>query len=326
MPLSERERIVLGACELDAEVSMQEIARRTGYRAHQVAYVLRSLKDRKAVRIRPFVNLMALGYSDYGAFFSLASKSPQARRAIEARIMKHPNVAWCGKMVGEYQYGLSIVVHQTNELEACFEHLEGRNEEVVARKVICPRMRFRLFPRKYLSRYAPKLERVFGHMSGAVAVDDLDKRILYTLDQLEDYSLRRVAQILSVNVRTVERRVQCLREAGILPGFFYDIQPSTLGVETYRVLVTWAGAGQGSRVDLLEFCRAHRQVVFLNEEFGRWDFEIGIETGRASDVSTFNEELTDRFGSSISDLSVMAEVSTLKWSFFPFKMSLKPAK
>lgn len=318
MRLSEQERLVLSACELDAEASASQIAQRIGCRPHQVNYALRSLREREAIRVRPFINLLALGYSDYGVFLSLAGRKPADRKHVEARMIKQQNIAWCGRMVGEYQYGLAVVVRTLAELERCFEQIEGRNEEIIARKVVCPRSRFRLFPRKYLSRYRPKAEKVFGHTTKTSSLDALDVAILRTLDRLAGSSFREVAQALGANVRTIERRIERLRREGVLLGFFYDISPSALGVETYRVLVTWAGAGRRGRADLLEFCRAQRLVVFLNEELGRWDYEIGIETMRASEVASFHEELVDHFGASISDISVMTEVNTLKWSFYPF--------
>ncbi|MCB0340056.1 MAG: Lrp/AsnC family transcriptional regulator, partial [Bdellovibrionales bacterium] len=72
MRISEKEMRLLACVELQAQLSVKEIAVETGMRQHTVRYLLHKLMDRGILsRKRPIVSNEDLGFVYYTIFFSL---------------------------------------------------------------------------------------------------------------------------------------------------------------------------------------------------------------------------------------------------------------
>ena len=185
MKLSDQERRVLAAVELNARKSMRELRRETGFRDHTIRYHLDRLQQRKVVEFKPFINIYPLGYQDYAFYFSLAAEKEVIKEKLIQDLKGSARVSWLGTMGGDYQYGVAVCAkHQQEALQFLYD-LSARYPGAVFQKALSLRVSLTLFPRKYLSTggksgHAPIS---FGGAPTAASLDGKDFDILSTLER-----------------------------------------------------------------------------------------------------------------------------------------------
>jgi len=116
MRISETEREIICAAHLDADQTVGDMARRTGYKEHTVRYAIEKLKRERILIPHPFINLSPLGYHQYTIFFSVTSESRLNIDALMRLMVNSQRVSWVGRLGGEYQYGISVCARSPGEV------------------------------------------------------------------------------------------------------------------------------------------------------------------------------------------------------------------
>jgi DNA-binding Lrp family transcriptional regulator len=121
--LSEKERIFLASCLLDADGSDKELAEKSGLSQHATRNVRSSLLRRGLISPFYHIDLFTLGYLDFTAFFNRGAESSASQRRLEQTIMTHPRVMGFNRMGGGYRYMLWFWAKQVHEAEELFTTL-----------------------------------------------------------------------------------------------------------------------------------------------------------------------------------------------------------
>lgn len=321
MKLLDKESQILGTVELQANSSVDKIQKLTGFRQHSIRYCLRKLIDQRLIRYTPYVNLMALGYTDYNIYFSLTSSATISRKKALSVIAKTKNVTRVSEMGGEFQYVITILSTSFSELEGILSNVMSQIGEVVIDKVVSARFSYTLYPRKYLSSKAYKIPPLKTKVSPQIIkIDALDSKIISALAMSNFESHRQIAQRLAIPLSTMELRIKELEKRNIIGGYIFEIDTSKLDVQHFKLLIFSKGMSATLRAGLELFAAESPYAVYFATCFGSWDFELGIEVKDSREVVSIVNELQDQYAQYIDHITVLQKFRDLKSFTYPLDM------
>jgi len=251
-------------------------------------------------------------------YFSLIDQGQPQRKELLNKIVAHDRVVHLGSLLGDYHYVVVFLCECLGEVREFLKDIFSGAGDVFSDKLLAPRTGVTYFQRKYLDTNVKKpLTLSLEKKGDTIVLDEFDERLLSLLGAKPFESLRKLASGLGAPYSTIERRVRRLRESGVINGFRYKVDTKLIGMHSYRLLVMKKGICNSTRERLYEFCKSHRQVTFLIESIGAWDFEIGVEASDASTVTAVVEELYGLCGMRIAWVKVLMEDKSYKCSYFP---------
>jgi len=304
MKLDANTRLVLYWIEMNAAASIPSIARSLKLREGLVRYQISLLKDRGILkRKRTFINSSVLGYSNYVVYFSLGFGGNQEK--FLSSLSSHPQVWWMAEIGGNYQYAVSMSALSIHEIIEAFEKITDKHNVCITKKEISIRIGVDRFSRKYLV-HNPKNIRTFhlGKTSDEIVVDQIDKKVLRTLSYRDEMSQRELAQKENIPLATFERRLKNLEINGIIQGYFYETDLSSLGVQQYVFLLETKGFSKEFADKIYDFSQKHSLVRKLVSCVGRWDYELEINITNYSEIKLFRNDLCSNFDNEIADISM----------------------
>jgi len=319
--LTSRERDLISLLEFDLEAGANTIAKRLRTSSSIVNYTLRRLIDKEIVRPRCFINSFKLGLHDIGFYFSLSEQSRSSREKLVKRFKEDPSVAYFGSVLGDYQYVAVILCRNLSDFSTVIMRLTGDLGGIVSDKSIVPRLSVKRFARKYINQRLASKKIMTLEKSGAnYEMDETDEQIIMHLGNTPFHSLRELARGVGLPLATVDRRVKQLQTAGVIQGFFYDLNIAKLGIQSFRLLVHVQGLSCAVQQKVIELCTRHSLVVYLVEVLGSRDFEIGIETTDPRVISQFIEELYASTEHRIREVKVLTELEDFMCRHYPGKL------
>jgi len=295
--LSEKQKIILGLVELQGDLTIQDIARVSGYKQTTIQYALSSLKDRKVMYHRQaMIDLHRLGYSHHTVFFSVAAKQDADTVSLVQKVAALPHVFWLFEMAGRYQFAVSISIrcaaHLPQFIDLLGRTLGGSLVEIAA----CSQFEFRYFGRRYLlpKRFkTPILE--FNVQEEVSTLDKASERVLSLLATGEAQTAVQLSKALGIPPATADRRRRELKENGIIKAYIHWIDPTKLGRTCYIFRVNVRGVPSKFSQRLFSYLESERDVLFGLRCVGPWDYEIGVELESAQDVSELANRLYQKF-------------------------------
>ncbi|MEU6242308.1 MULTISPECIES: Lrp/AsnC family transcriptional regulator [unclassified Streptomyces] len=123
--------------------------------------------------------------------------------------------------------------------------------------------------------------------SRATSFDDLDRKIITALMANARSSFAEIGAMVGLSATAVKRRVDRLRESGVITGFTATVQPSALGWRTEAYVEVYCeGAAPPRR--LAEVVRGHPEIAAAMTVTGGADALLHV---RARDVEHFEDVL-----------------------------------
>lgn len=312
-------RKILFLLESNADKSFRAIADLAGAEEHTVRRTFHRLVESKIITGRAvFVDSMALGYEDYGLFFSLKSSSPKEQKALVRSLADSPLVRWLADVGANFDYAVTFVSKSSREVRQVLDRISQKHQDAFAGKDFSLRTYMIRYPRRYLSpgtKGCPTY--VMGKSTERIEIDELDKKILHEMSSGNFVADNELAAEIGVSPSTIVRRVGALRENGVLMGDTYRIDAQMLGYSSYRILLTMKRLGVDLRRRIISFCDEELSVRIMVESLGSWDYELELEVSDPREIKNFTGRLYEQFSQDLVALNVIPIFQHLKYSGFP---------
>ena len=291
--LSDKQRVILGLVELQADVTIRELARLSGYKQTTIQYALTSLKNRKVMSERQaMIDLHRLGYSHHTVFFSVAAKDDADTGTLARKVAKLPHVFWLFEMAGRYQFAASISIRSTAHLPQFIDLLGKALGGSLVEIATCSQFEFRYFGRRYLipKRFKTPILH-FNVEEEFTTLDDQSERVLSLLATGEAQTAVQLSQMLGIPPATADRRRRELKERGIIRAYIHWIDPAKMNRTCYIFRINVRGVPHTFSQRFFSYLESERDVVFGLRCVGPWDYEVGVELEQAQDVSELANRL-----------------------------------
>ncbi len=317
MRLTDVDKKILSFIELQADMSVPDIAKSLNLRNHTVYYVINKLEREKIIKKVPFINMARLGYSDYYLFFSLSSHDSLQREKLVKYFKENRLVTWFVELGGEFQYIAALYVKNTVEFSIFLSELSERFGNLFFKKAFSLHTRFARFNRKYLSPGFDDQVIETQSTEDTVSIESIDHKILEMMTVNADKSQEEIARLVGVPFSTLHYRLQILKKKKVLTNHLYFIDTPKLEVQAFELLIYTKGLDKGFPDQLFRFAKKHPHVVHFVQSIGTWDFELGIEVESMYDAAKIAEELYNKFGDIITTITTIPLFKQLKFRFYP---------
>ena len=291
MKLSEQELRILGAVELAADKPIQQIARETRMQTSSVQRHLGNLIDRGVIDGRTtIIDLARLGFIEHGLFIALDANSNQSEQLI-IELNKHKQVSWIAEVGSKYDLMYNLNATSSRDVLVFLDRLTNKFPGLIKHKELVIRTERLRYWRSYLSGTTMKKPQfAMGNNSEIIQIDKRDQLILQALSCTKFESYRELANKTNLPISSFLRRLQVLRDSGLILGFGYRLNLDLIGVHQYRILISVAETSTAFKA-LKNYCEESGKVKLLTRCLGRFDFDLEVDIPVSDDIRIITKDL-----------------------------------
>ncbi len=165
--------------------------------------------------------------------------------------------------------------------------------------------------------------------SEGIRVKKLTQSDLSLLAELENDArqpLSKLAHKLKISQQLLSYRLQALKKRKILGGFYTQINFQMLGYTKYRTLVRISNYSQQKEREIVNYLKAHRNVQWIIECGGKWDFLINFVAKSVVQYENFLKEFKNTFPRHIQNFDIFIVLGWLELGRSYFTRSRREAK
>ncbi|WKZ56412.1 MAG: winged helix-turn-helix transcriptional regulator [Bdellovibrionota bacterium] len=145
-----------------------------------------------------------------------------------------------------------------------------------------------------------------------VALDAVDKRILYELDLNSRQPVSDLARKLGLNRDRIVYRIKQMQKQGVIRGFSTIINPTKLGLFVFKTYLRLERDEKRIQV-LVRHLRDHPKVHWLAECDGAWDIMFSIYAANPYEFHNLQQQVLHQFGDIIAVVKSYAVIDA--WCF-----------
>lgn len=315
MTLSPQERTVLAVCEMEADLTIPEIARRAHVAEHVARRLITKLQDSGVFTRRLYMNSFLLGTSPYLVALALSADGQNVRSNLHEYLLEQTHVGFIAQVSGSYNLFCEVRAESIFSLKQFLDRLSSHFGPIFVDKQILPLTSMNDFPVTATAEERVKSKEFATELTASRAVlSDLDTRILHTLSRKWEDSVTSLARTLGQPASTIDYHLKKLRSEGIILGARYFINLLGIKHHFFYHLVSTKGFHTSVRGELLNFARSEPCCNTFRSFIGPWDvlFECHYETPKESLM--FVERLLARHGAMISKVETLSVLAHEKGS------------
>ena len=328
MGISEKEKAILSAVELNARRPLAQLKQSLPYREHTLRYFMQKFELQNGIYPKPVINFGQLGYTEFSIYFTLPSRTAAQREEAFRRIRKFGQVRSLAGLAGDYEHHLVCNVPSPQDVIPFLERLCVNLEDTFTTRAVVMRLAETRLGRKYLAApQSPVSSIVVRKNSQEYAAEQLDRRIINALIQKPFRSIRLLARDISVLPSTLQYRLKKLEENNVIVGWIYNFPAAHFEVQPYRVLISLANMKKEVREKFYLFALRHPLVTNLVQTMGAWDFEMTVEASSNSELLGLRKFLYDAFESDLAQVRILTvlEEAACANAFFEDEQPLRAA-
>jgi len=135
-------------------------------------------------------------------------------------------------------------------------------------------------------------------------LDNIDKKLLFLLDQNCRQSATQLGKRLRIHRNVVLYRIRRLEQAGIIRGYFTEVDLKKLGFSTFRLFLRLGQQTPADEQKLISFLAGLPQIIWLFQTKGTYDIDVVYAAQSQREFSEFIDDLNMRFNSIIEDRKI----------------------
>lgn len=127
-----KDKKILEQLNINARMSLTEIARRTGIPKDSVLYRIRRMEREEVFRYAAIINPLKLGLPIFNAIYlQLVNFNDQEEKKIIGYIRPHPHIVYSAKVVGKYDFVIGIVAKNMLQFDKIFSEFKSRFNKIL---------------------------------------------------------------------------------------------------------------------------------------------------------------------------------------------------
>ena len=319
MALSQSDKTLLYALQYSGDEPISKVCRKLGIKEGTAQGKIARWSRDGRVQQRAFINTYLLGASEYEVYFSPSGKSRGSESAIKKAVVSTDSLRWFYRLAGTFDYSLGLEARGPYEVAGLLESLDKKFPGILSRKEVGGAIGYWWFGRRYLApagaRYPIGIEMV---PHGQIAkIDEVDHRILQILGAKPLGSTRDLARALGLPQATVAYRLTKLTRAGVVAGTPYLPSTAWLGVEVFRLMLTFSCFSNEIHRKLFAWSRQQRSLVSMLRVLGNWDYTLRFEVRDAEEIARISDDIKELFADELARCEVVSVVKEHVFSTYP---------
>ena len=127
----------------------------------------------------------------------------------------------------------------------------------------------------------------------------------------------KIAAKLSVTPKTVIERIKKLQKSKVIRGFKPILDSEKMGSVSSLFLIKYHNVSVELESKLVDYLKAHPNVLSIVKTLGEWDIEIHVETTNPLELRKIEMEIRQKFSLIIQDIESIPMYTTYRQNYFP---------
>jgi Lrp/AsnC family leucine-responsive transcriptional regulator len=305
----------------NSRLSYNDIAKRINSKKEIIAYHINKLEQEGIIKkYIPVFSQARLGLFVYKIYMRFQGLSREQETQIINEFKKSPYINWMAKSVGEWDLMVAIFCHNILEFSKRKEdiifkqygkYIQDYNVSILEGALI--------YTRDYLVDKSKREHQGFfyGGTLKEEKIDEVQKEIIRLIRNDARYEVVQLAQKLELNVKTVISKIKDLEKRGIIQGYIVIIDQVKLGVQYFKLDISFQDHSESQYKRVLEYCKSNRYVVNLMTSVGDWEIELEVEAETVEEIYNLAKDLRIEFTTIIKKIDLHIITNEIKVDYLP---------
>ena len=316
-----KDRKILFELDLNSRAPFSQIAKKVGLSKEVVNYRVNSLKRRGVIAdFYTVIDVIKLGFLPARIFLRFSNTTPELEAEITDFLVSNQNIAWVVSVQGSWDMNFIFWAESIEHFDSFWNSFLEKYRPFIEAKWISFFTKIHNFHKAFLLEKkvdeAPPL--VVGG-TGKPKLDSTDLKILSLISSNARMPVIELAKKTGVSEKVVLYRLKRLIKEKIILGFKTRLNLERIGFLYYKVHLTLKNAEQKRYGQLVEFCRFHPNVVYIDELIGGADFEFELMAKSNEEFRQVFKEVRHKFPDIIKNFDTLLYVNEFKLIWFPGK-------
>lgn len=306
--IDETDRALLFHLSLNGRMGITHLADVMDTSKQMVAYRLGRLQEQGVIkRFYAITNIYRLRKTHYRVFIKFQNLTIPKERELKDYLVNHPKIAWVIYLDGDFDMFFVVWSENIIEFEKVYDEIMGRYGTFFQEKNFSIATRIEYLPYYFISPDVPKTDAglVFGATYSYWELDELDKKLLTSLNRDGRMSLASLSRQLNVTSKKAKARMDELIRAGIIIGFNVKLDHALLGYVYRKVLLKLNDTSRHNLEQLTAYLKQRPAIIYLLKTIGPYDFEFELMTRSNEEFYDIVKDLRIRFSSNIKNLNMV---------------------
>jgi DNA-binding Lrp family transcriptional regulator len=316
---SNAELAILLSIDLAANKDAPSVAQDTGLGIANVYRILHRLIERRILLgITAQIDFSRIGFTEYAIALSTMSSNQHARGNFVKALCQERSVGWVADVGAPYDCMFSVLSRLPIEVSDLLGRVQTQLKGAILDKVLSIRLKRARFPRGIFgatSRRDPVFE--LGNTVPIQDLSDIDRAILGAISISHLTSGREIAKSLGISSSTYSRHLSSLHSRGIVLGFNWHMDLSSVGVLQFRILISLTNNSPQMRERLFKVVTRTPAIKTFVECLGSWDYELEADVLHSDQIQNVAATLYEAAVPQIARVAVIPLFRHRKFSSFP---------
>ncbi|MBI2106769.1 Lrp/AsnC family transcriptional regulator [Candidatus Woesearchaeota archaeon] len=309
---------ILLELDTNARASFSEVGKKASIGKNNVQYRIKRLVEDGV--IKKFVTQFSLG--KLGLFLGkiylqLAGLNVEKEKELYSYLLKDKRIIWVAKTEGRWDLMIGAYVESIKQLNIIKADFFKKYEKYVTSYDVVFVVDGYTSQRTYLLNKKTFSKTIGGIMyEERIEIDKKDKKILHLIANNARFNYVDIAKNMSMNIKTVQRRIKDLETNGVIQGYVTFLDTKTIGYNFFKLCIYLQNYESKSN-PFLRYCMGLPNVVHVIESLGPWEVELEIETETLQDFYNLTHEIRNKFPDIIKKTESVIISDEMKLEFFP---------
>ena len=317
MKLDLKDWKILYELDKNSRLPDTEIAKRVELSRETVAYRIKKLMVEGIIKnFMTILNTPSLGFITFRVHFKFNSLTKKREKEIQEALLR--GAFWLVRVRGQWDFNAMFQTKDYYKFKHFMDNFKLRFGNYLENYKIDIITKIHHFRRSYLLMHAqPEKENVeiWGELDKNIGLDDLDFKILETIDNNARMNSLEIAKRCNTTERIVRYRLKNLIDNKVIIGFRAALDINKLGYIYVKVQLKLNNMSKAEYDNLYRHLKLHKYVVYITESIGGPDYEFEFQIRNTKQLYELIEELRDKFDKNIVDWDWMEYIEESKLSY-----------
>jgi Lrp/AsnC family transcriptional regulator, leucine-responsive regulatory protein len=320
MILDLKDKKILYELDKNSRQPNSEIARHVHLSKQVVGFRIQKLIADKIISFfYTVIDTSKLGFTLHKNFVRLRNITKEKEKEFIEYIKSNPNVVWAASSDGRYDFIFSTWAKDVESLDRILKEINNKFGTFIYERQVATILKGQYLPRDYLldKKRASFGGASFGAVAKKVNLDKVDWQILLDLGKNARTSAVNISQKPEISADAVGDRLKKMRKLGVITGYTIVPNESKYPYMHYKILISLKNISEKIEQDIIDYCKANPNIVYIVKALGEWDFEVDVEVESIEKFRELMMNLKSRFQNDLRDYSSLLIYQVHKYNFCP---------
>ena len=319
--LDKKDRKLLYELDLNARLSIRQLARKIGLSQEATRYRINRLVEKKVIiGFITYLNFRKLGYFGYCVYCRYSNINEEKKKEIKQYLKQQENIYWIAEYGGKFDLSFSIFAKTPLEFDEILTSIFNAYSNFLTGITLITK----LDPHKYPRDYLIEKKQLFKHEKideEQYLLNKIEKQVLKYLTNNARVSSADIARNIKRPLSTVIYTIKKLEKNKIIGGYTVLIDPTSFNYQAFQLNVITQNISNKNLKTLFSYCENHPRIVLAIKVLGDWNIELIYELENAKKMQESIIDLRNRFADIIKDVELINFFEDyIKLDHYPFKI------